>query len=364
MQPLESQVGNLLTYPIKLRNQAADSFFYDVEALDLSERELLSPLVDLKGTIIVVPPGKARRKIRHYKSALMFKLKEGETIQAIAVAGVGSSVLGTAALARNIADYTGWDVAGIVTGYGLSDLTVEGLGGWFYYGGIERFRYQAELTVERLLTPRAPAPGPEAADRRLAPETFAAPPRADFVGDAGYPLGSFDALGNSDVRALHDLLLAGLPRFRLLVGHSKGNLLISFVLNHMKGELGDVADMLRESSHPLFNHLTVVTLGAVVDLPTDPFDLETHQYLGQFDLLGQINSDRDPPFFGEIALAHEVIPGAGHHLNPDIPGFLRVSDVLQKAGLPRAEDVLQRDEGSVGRTLIPLDRPTTPLTMI
>jgi len=53
---LETLFGNLLKSPLKLRNQVADSFFYDVDALDLAEREMLSPLVDLKGTIIVVSP--------------------------------------------------------------------------------------------------------------------------------------------------------------------------------------------------------------------------------------------------------------------------------------------------------------------
>jgi hypothetical protein len=355
----------LFKYPIKLRNQVADSFFYDVGALDPAEKDMLSPLVDLKGSIIVVSPRNAARKdkIRHYKSALMFNLQEGASIQAIAVAGVGSSVLGTAALARNVADYTGWDVAGIVTGYGLSDVVVEGLGGWFYYGGIDRFRYKMEQDVDRLLTPKAPATRPEAGDRPLlSPEARATRPEAEFF-EPGYPLGSFDALGDSDVRTLHDILLVGPPKLRLLVGHSKGNLLISFALNHMKGELGDMANMankLREARNPLFNHLTVVTLGAVVDIPTDPFDLKTHQFLGQLDMLGQINSDRFPPFFGTIALEHEVIPGVGHHLNPNIPYFMPVADVLAKAGVPRAEDVPRRGDGGDGHSLLPPDRSTTP----
>jgi len=334
---LDTQLGSLFKFPFELRSQAVDLFFYDVGALTPPEWVMLSPLVDLKGTIVVVSPRTADRvdKIRHYKSALRFMLEEGKNIQAITVAGVGSSVLGTAALARNVADYTGWDVAGIVTGYGMADLVVEALGGWFHYGGIDRFRYELELVIDRLLTPRATATTADAGASRRS------------IGSGGLS-GSFDALGSSDVRTLYDILLAGPPRLRLLVGHSKGSLLISFVLNHMKDELGDRAITLREAYNPLFDHLKAVTLGAIVDIPTRTFNLETHQFLGQMDLLGQINSDRDPPFFGRITIAHEMIPGVGHHLNPVIPYYLSVASALQTAGLPRANDV--PDPGDEGRS--------------
>jgi hypothetical protein len=166
----------------------------------------------------------------------------------------------------------------------------------------------------------------------------------------GYPLGSFDALGNSDVRALYDILLAGPSRLRLLVGHSKGNLLISFVLNHMKDELGARAIRLRESRHPLFDHLTVVTLGAVVDIPTAAFELETHQFLGQLDWIGHLNSDRDPPFIGAITIPHEEIPGVGHHLNPLIPGYMSVASVLCRTGFAAAGDTTDRErKAMIGR---------------
>jgi hypothetical protein len=40
----------------------------------------------------------------------------------------------------------------------------------------------------------------------------------------------------------------------------------------------------------------VITLGAVVDIPTDAFAMEVHQFLGQLDLIGHVSSDRFPPF--------------------------------------------------------------------
>jgi hypothetical protein len=97
----------------------------------------LSPFIDREGSIIVVSPSNSGRSIRHYKNALRFMMKEGDTVSAIAVAGVGSSVLGTAALARNVADKYGFDVAGVVSGYGFTDLITESIGGWFFYGMID-----------------------------------------------------------------------------------------------------------------------------------------------------------------------------------------------------------------------------------
>ncbi len=117
------------------------------------------------------------------------------------------------------------------------------------------------------------------------------------------------------------------------MGHSRGSRLISFVLNHTKNELGDPPNRPRESRLALFDHLTVVTLGAVVDIPTEPFAIEIHQFLGQLDWLGLLHSDCFPPFSGTIAIAHETILGAGHHLNPLIPCSLSVADALRKAGL-------------------------------
>ena len=112
--------ASLPFFSYRQRNALIDNFFYDTASLTLEEEAKLSPLVDREGSIIVVPPSNSDRKIRHYKSALRFRNKEGPTIRAIAVAGVGSSALGSAALARNIADALNTDVAGIVTGYGLS----------------------------------------------------------------------------------------------------------------------------------------------------------------------------------------------------------------------------------------------------
>ena len=343
MELLNTQFGNLFQLPLKAVNWGADTYFYDVFSLKFpDEWRAVTPLSDLKGTIIVVSPHSENRGIRHYPNPRSFMRHEGKEISAIVVAGVGSSVLGTAALARNVSDYTGWDVAGVVTGYGLSDVAQEGLGGWCYYGGIDQLRYVVERALGRMFPLRLPARQPNVSDaspdgreRHFADST---PRTSRSIPGLGYPM-SLDVLGNSDIRTLYDILVAGrdnYPKLQLLMGHSKGNLLISYALNHIKDELRETGDPV----DPLIKELIVVTLGAVVDIPTAALERKdnTYQFLGQLDGLGHLNSDRDPPFIGPINIPHEVVPGVGHHLNPFFSLNMSVSEVLDRVGKVPARD--------------------------
>jgi hypothetical protein len=321
MDRLESDLLNVFKLPLKVRNQAVDAVFYNIGALSVPEMASLSPWVDRKGAIIVVSPGDAQRedRIRHYPNALRFMLKEGDNVQAIAVASVGSSVLGTAALARAVADFYGFDVAGIVSGYGVADVVQEGLGGWFFYGAIDRFRYKMEQALARLETSGHDGPNAQSYTEMI----------------RKYLISPLDSIvpGNLDLTALHDLLYSRFlfrqpKKLRMLVGHSRGNLLIRFILNHMVAELrGEHGEMPREP----FNNLAVVTLGAVVDIPPELIRAEhDHQFLGELDLLGMTNSDQTCG-----VIEHSTrIPGAGHHLNPTIPFSMSVPKVLEKVTLP------------------------------
>ena len=60
-------------------------------------------------------------------------------------------------------------------------------------------------------------------------------------------------------------------------------------------------------------HLKVVTLGAVVDLPSKLIKAEhQYQFLGRLDVLGRANLRT---FGGNIDSAVTSIDGAGHHLD-------------------------------------------------
>jgi hypothetical protein len=114
-------LAHLNLLPVKGRNNLLDRLFYDVESLSDDEKGELSPLADREGTVLLVYPSSAGRKTLHYRNVLQLFLRSRDEVEGIAVAGVGSSVLGTAALARNVADAIGGPVAGIVSGYGLTE---------------------------------------------------------------------------------------------------------------------------------------------------------------------------------------------------------------------------------------------------
>jgi hypothetical protein len=314
---------------IKARNQAVDSVFYDTSSLTLEEWLSLTPWVDKKGKIIVVPPTSAREKgvrdtIRHYPSADLFvKSQDWHEVHGIAVAGVGSSVIGTAALARNVADYFDGPVAGIVSGYGLSDVVLEGLGGWFFYGKLDQFRYDMQNAVADLSAVIAENFARGSNVKKFARMYFDSPL------DAYIP-------SNPDVSALHDVLFEryqhgnGAKNLCLLVGHSKGNLLISAALNHMCQALRDGAGGVEGLA---FRHLAVVTFGAVVDLPNDLIlEKNQHQFLGTLDVLGLMNSRRSAA--GDMPAKYRV-PGEWHSLNTKMPGHMDVKKCLEAARIPK-----------------------------
>jgi hypothetical protein len=262
----------------KQRNAALDTVFYDTKRLSLEERAKLTPLADREGSIIVVPPRNSDRKIRHYRSALRFMTKEGASIRAIAVAGVGSSALGTASLARELADALDTDVAGIVAGYGLSEAMSEALGGWFAFGAADRIR----SSMERAFARTRPAA------------------LADSV-----------TAGSDAAATLAEILLAAPPKLDTLLAHGKGALVLAHALQ-------SYADDLEGDESPLYKRLHIVTLGAVVGVPAEFKHVK--QYLGAYDWFGGANSS--------LGVVHERVPGVSHHLNPGFPYHMDVAPLL------------------------------------
>jgi len=313
---MESGLLDLLKVPLKARNQVVDALFYDVSLLTPQDYAALSPLSDRKGAIIVVSPGQG---IRQFPNALQFMSAQGVSdeckVKAIVVAGVGSSVLGTAALARQVANHYQCEVAGIVSGYGMADIVLEGLGGWFFYGEIDRMRYQVQQSTQSI--------------KDMLPWVFTGKDGTDeLVALFTSPLDRY-VPSNPDVAALHEVLfmryLFRKPQeLVLLVGHSKGNLLICSVLNNMFSELKSKTWKSVREEGP-FDNLAVVTFGAVVDLPDGLIRPENqHQFLGTLDVLGKMNS---VTFYGTSKL-HTDVPGAGHHLSK-FPGAMPVDELLK-----------------------------------
>lgn len=291
---------HLLQYSVlpswRVWNHSLDALYYDVGRLTPWEHQQLSPLAAPEGSIVVAPPSQMGEPLRTLTVEEFVQLLEGRQPQPVAdalvVAGVGSSALGTAALARNVADYLGRPVAGVVSGFGLADAFSEALGGWFFLGTDQALR--------------------SAVDPYLCAVGETAPAHRPVQAKAGSPA------ANSDASALVRILRANSSAIRLLVGHSKGNYLIESAL----------ACLIQESHpHLPLHHLAdlhVVTLGGAVVLPK--FFTHARQVLGALDAFGHLNSR---PGVATIAM-----PNTCHTLNSALPLHMSVAKALQLAGIP------------------------------
>ena len=327
---------------IKTRNAVFDTVFYDVSSLTFQEWMQLNPLADRKGKVIVVSPTGSPKaeSIRHYSSVPEFIASEDwNSVFAVAVTGVGSSAVGTAALARNVADACkdtiGGDVAGVVSGFGASDVVQEGLGGYFFYGMLNQYRFMTETAIENVVA--------------VVSDSFAKTTniQKQVENILGSVLGDYSAPGADDY-ALEQILSARYlhknTSIRLLIGHSKGNLLIADVLDRISNELKPV-------KHEGFSNLAVVTLGAVVDIAEDliPKDNQ-YQFLGSFDSLGFCNSR----WTMEGLAPHTSLPGRWHSLNRKLPLHTDVFDILQnQVKIPQP---LSIEPGQDGKDRVGLER--------
>jgi hypothetical protein len=200
------------------------------------------------------------------------------------ITGVGSSALGSAALAWDISAATRRSVLAIVPGYGVADVVLQGLGGWFGFG-LYNF-VNAKSVVQDSLT--LASPGAASIGRNL---SASAPGARTVNGAPTFRFGS----GSSDV--LHALLERRESRFRLLVGHSKGALQIGNALQSLPRERTE--------------ELRVVTLGCPIAENVE--GVQYHQYLGLFDALGQLNAWGNLP---------EHWPPTWHTTNPTLPAAM------------------------------------------
>ncbi len=268
------------------RNAALDVLFYDVTSVTKQETHHLAASIVHEGDILLVPPTGAGA-LSIFRSVEDF-LAQGPTAAALAVAGVGSSSLGAAAFARNVADALGAPVAAVVSGYGLADVLTEALGGFFFFGGLNSLRHvfesldTASQTLSRSLL--------HSGETRLEQSE-----------------GLRWVRTSEDTRTVLALLRDERFAPDLLIGHSKGNLVISEALYALVSEAeGRAATLAAESR--------IVTVSAKIGMPTPFYDV--FDIMGQYDLFGLFNSRLDLE-------TDYVVPHAWHSTNPDFawPGL-------------------------------------------
>ena len=283
-------------------NTSLDTLFYDVSCLTQPERVWLSSHDSPEGSILIVHPGSAVREIRNLVPKDFVEeqaASSAEAVDTIVVAGVGSSAIGTAALARSVADQRGQPVAGIVSGLGVSDVLSEALGGWFILGAHNTLRDNYAKMFDALGL-RDHVRDQESHEDIKEQLKLADLNEEHFI------------YGSPDSTALLYVLLKLGSRIKLLVGHSKGNYSIE---NAMEGWIAEC----RKNNSSISSKLCVVTLGAVLRFPEECSEVE--QFIGTLDFFGAMNSRPD--------LKRTYVPGAWHSLNTRLPGHLSMKTALE-----------------------------------
>jgi hypothetical protein len=292
----------------RLFNSALDFIFYDVPTLRAALAAKDAPmetrgekppsriidfdaLSDPEGSLLLIDAHNAPY-VHKYQSVEKFlgsPYQETREVDIATITGVGSSSLGSAALAWNISVALEKPVLAIVPGYGVADVMLQGFGGWFAFGLHDFLR--SKTWIQTGLATAAPKTA--RIGRKLAAST---PDEPTARGAPVFRYGS----GSSDV--LHALLEHRVTPFRLLVGHSKGALQINNAIQSLHAE----------RTHGL----RVVTMGCPIGKLIA--GVEYHQYLGLFDALGQLNSWGHSP---------DHWPRTWHSTNPMLPPHMPAGDL-------------------------------------
>jgi hypothetical protein len=248
-------------------NSTLDVAFYDVPAMTSELRDRGAPAIDLdavanpEGALLVLDAAGPTfvRRFEDVPSFLRWHAKAAARPKTVSITGVGSSALGSAALAWDISKAHGAPVLAIVPGYGVADALLQGMGGWFGFGLHDALGTKSHLQdALALMTPALAKVG-----RKL---SASAPGARHLNGAPVFRTGC----GSSDV--LHALMSE--IDVACVVGHSKGALVIANALRSLPSERT--------------KGLRIVTLGCPVAEELKGADY--HQFLGLFDALGQSNA--------------------------------------------------------------------------
>jgi hypothetical protein len=296
----------------RMFNTSLDALFYDVPTLaqalrnhgeaiatsnegdaPIKEGTLdLSAITNPEGSLLLIDPTTAPY-IKAWDDVTAFIESQktmAKPVKVATITGVGSSALGSAALSWNVAIGLKQPALAIVPGYGVADVVLQGLGGWYGFGVYDFFNTKSQL--QNFLATFAPKTA--TLGRSL---SASAPGARTLNGSPVFRTGC----GSSDV--LHDLMEA-LPSIQYVVGHSKGALSISNALHALPRQ--------RTAG------IRIVTLGCPIaeDLPSAHY----HQFLGLFDALGALNA------WGHMPDAW--VP-TGHSTNPSLPLSMDAEDLVE-----------------------------------
>jgi hypothetical protein len=297
----------------RLFNTALDFIFYDVPTLRAALAEKDAPkqavkeegpsqlfdfdaLSDPEGSLLLIDATSAPyvQKYKSVKQFLQSPRRETRDVDIATITGVGSSALGSAALAWDISVALARPVLAIVPGYGMADMVLQAMGGWFAFG-LHDFLSSKTLIQAGLA---AAAPSTARIGRALAASIPQEP-----TARGGAPIFRYGS-GSSDV--LHALFVHRESSFRLLVGHSKGALQINNAIQSLPVERT--------------RGLRVVTMGCPV--AENVAGVHYYQYLGLFDALGQLNAWGHWPDFWRPTW---------HSTNPALPPAMAAGELTSES---------------------------------
>lgn len=279
-------------------NAALDCFFYDVSSLTTAEYFALVQETNIEGSILVVlprdPSGKGR--VRKFGDHAALRAAPGRLLQRFTIAGVGSSDIGAAAFARTVADYYDEPVGAIVAGYGMADVLLEAMGGWFVLGMSNRLM---KLSQDR-----------KATMTDVLDQLGKSIPNLDFQHASA---AAERVMGSPDSETLLSLLLDEDRTITSIIGHSKGCLSMAFALQALAVS-GAKAALAKAKQ------IQCITTGTVVEFP-EGFR-KVAQFLGNLDQFGRMNSRK--------GIAYEPVPNAWHHLNTTMPFHMNLREILDR----------------------------------
>ena len=272
---------------LRQRGVLLDALFYDVKVIRHEEAAELAPEKVGEGAVLIVPPsgGEALRVCPDLDD---YFAHGGGDISTLTVAGVGSSALGTAAFARNVADAVGAPVAAVVSGYGLADLANEAAGGFLWFYGLTNLHDLREKLDHSLDWVRA--------------------------AESGAFLGRPDpAPSGHDTDTVLALVKDDRAKISRIVAHSKGTLVVSDALHALQRTDRQRSDTLGESVH-------IITVSSRIKMPRSC--RQVTEIVGRWDRIGDFAMRREAP-------PDVVVPDAWHHTNTDLYGHLPVTKVLK-----------------------------------
>jgi hypothetical protein len=177
-----------------------------------------------------------------------------------------------------------------VSGYGLADLVTEAAGGWFWFGALNSLRHSFEQLDEFSRRWSAAATAGSA--------TESSPPMPGL---------------SLDTRMVCALLSDSRFQFKILSGHSKGNLVLSEGI-YMMETLGDTGRALSDNTW-------LIKFSAAVAMP--PRFQNSIDVMGDIDWFGAINSR---PGMAVEKRCHL----SWHHTNTELPLHLPVTQACRE----------------------------------